>query len=174
MSVCNCCPCLLPCRPPCPVHDVRDSPAWTPEDEQRVYPRGPSGRCGLHSREVAPSGRTTQGVAEAVGAAALDLLAQHGAEGHVLEVRLVRREGARTPCLTYQEPEHGARCRACGGSRADHDGRKARATDPGAPRPRLALCYCHRPDGDMPSGHCVRCGGIADRARVAGRKDGDT
>lgn len=28
-----------------------------------------------------------------------------------------------TPCLAWQEPEHGGRCRACGGAKAEHEGR---------------------------------------------------
>lgn len=28
-----------------------------------------------------------------------------------------------TPCLVFQVPEWGSRCRACGGSREEHEGR---------------------------------------------------
>lgn len=47
---CTCCPCSIPDRGGCRVHDAGSFPsaAWSEADERRVYPHGRSGPCGLH------------------------------------------------------------------------------------------------------------------------------
>lgn len=76
---------------------------------------------GAPSRSFLPQGCSSEQIATAAGVAARELVAEHGAPaGTIVEVRLVRRGGGATPCLTWQEPEYGGRCRACGGGRAEH------------------------------------------------------
>lgn len=85
------------------------------------------------ARSFLPQGCSTKEIEAAAGVAARELVAEHGAPaGTIVEVRLVRRGGGATPCLTWQEPEHGGRCRACGGGRAEHIERQQAAQVGGA------------------------------------------